>query len=316
MNIGEVKDKAIKYINYYSVSGNIVSSSDPSYLDYSLRMNSLIDTAQKEIATTAKSIRKQTKISQNPITSQICNTDEAFDIEQHLDEDITYEATGSRAYTFKVDNVADIYIEQSSDEGTTWTLISTVNHLTPTGYFTEYKGLIIPASLTNLVRLRFSGSYIYNFRDIALFAYTFPNSGVIPQYRSYNLYTMPSDFYKLIKVTFKGSVADSNNYNHNPQFYWEQSNILALNYYSIVEATIDYKAMPTTITDSTLDSVSLEIDTEAQEAIPYYVAAHLMMDENGNINNKLYAIYQGKISNLDDSIKNGQTNIKNTLFRT
>ena len=66
MTIAEVIEKSIKLINYYSSAGTIITASDPNYSDYVLRMPSLIDSAQKEIATTAKSIRKQHTISQNP----------------------------------------------------------------------------------------------------------------------------------------------------------------------------------------------------------------------------------------------------------
>jgi hypothetical protein len=315
MTLSQVKEKAIKLINFYSISGNLISTSDPSYLDYSLRMNSLIDAAQKEIATTSKSIRKTTRISQKPIPSQLDGSNYYnFDIVQHTNEDIIYSAEASRAYTFKVDNVADIYIEQSNDDGTTWTTTQTINHLSPTGEFIEYKNLITLSEADNLVRIRFSGNYVYNLRDVALFEYTFPNAASIPQYRSYNEYTMPSDFYKLVKVTTIGNVMDSRTYRPQTQFYWSQRNVLVVKYYDECELDIEYNAYPTTINDYTSDDTTLEIDIEAQEAVPYYVAAHLMMDENGNINNKLFAMYQGKLSNLQDDKPNGATQIVNSLF--
>jgi hypothetical protein len=41
-----------------------------------------------------------------------------------------------------------------------------------------------------------------------------------------------------------------------------------------------------------------------------------MMDENGNINNKLFSMYQGKLGNLDDTIKTGNTVVQNNLFQS
>lgn len=315
MILTDILRKAIKHVNFYSISGNLVSESDPSYLDYKLRYKDLTNTAQMEIATTSKKIRKQHKVSQNPIPNQIQSL-YPFDIQQHLDEDIMFSATGSRAYSFKVDNVADVYIEQSADDGVTWTNITTINHLTPTGQYTEYKGLISLSASTNLCRLRFGGNYVYNFRDVALFAYGFPNAAVIPQYQDYVLYTMPSTFYKLDKVTLKGNTIDGNRYRQSVDYYWESSNVLAVNYYFTGEFNIEYFAYPVVINDNTADNHELEIDVEAQEAIPYYVAAHLIMDENGNINNKLFAMYQGKLGNLDDTVKDGNTSVKNTLFQS
>jgi hypothetical protein len=314
VNISQVKDKVIKLINYYSVSGAVVTSSDPSYQDYMLRIPILIDSCQKEIATTAKSIRKSYNISQNPILSQFNDVNYNFNISQHLNDDVIYSATGSKAYTFKVDNPATVYIEESSDDGENWTILETKTHTTPKGYFTEYKNLITLSDDSNLARIRFSGNYVYNFRDVALFDVGFADDADIPQYKAYVEYTMPTDFYKLSGITTKGLHLEGKSYQATTDYYWSKSNVLAVNYYKTCEFDIDYCAYPTTINDSTSDSFELEIDIEAQEAIPYYVASHLMMDENGNINNKLFAMYQGKIANLKDEVPFGSTNVVNSLF--
>jgi hypothetical protein len=312
MNILQANDKVIKYLNFYSISGNIISTSDSNYLDYSNRFRALYDTAQRTIATTAKKIRKFKHISQNPIPNQLYNELSAFDIVQYLDTDIVYSALNSRAYTFKIDNVATIHIEEEISG--VWTNIETIYHLTPTGEFTEYKGTINPSSATNNVRIRFTGLYPYNFRDVALFAYAFPNDAAIPQYQRYNIYTMPTDFFKLNRLISKGSPSEGMSYNPSDEFYWE-GNVLAVNYYHKCEYSVEYFAYPTTtIDDTTLDTYEFEIDDEACEAIPYFVASMMMMHENPSIGNKLFAMYQGVLDNLDDSVKDGRTSVKNTLF--
>lgn len=312
MNLLQCEDKIIKLLNFYSISGNIISKTDSNYLDYSLRFRVLTDTAQKEIATTAKKIRKLKHIAQNPIPSQLINPLYSFDIVQHLTDDITYSATGSRAYTFKVDNPATIYIEEQVNN--VWGILQVITHTSPLNEFTEYKGLITPSSILNSVRIRFSGNYVYNIRDIALFAYTFSSPSTIPQYQKYNLYTMPDDFYQLNKVIFKGSPTEGYGYNPTSDFYWEKRNVLAVNYNYKGEFTIDYSAYPSTIDDNTVETYEFEIDLEAQEAIPYYVASMMMMHENPSIGNKLYSLYQGKLANLDDNVSNGAVAVSNTLF--
>lgn len=310
MNLTQADDKVVKLINYHSISGNVIDALDPNGLDYRLRFRVHYDTAQKEIASTAKKIKKTHKISQNYIPNQLPG--ETFDIVQHLATDVICSAEGSRAYSFKVDNAATIYIEE--EIAGVWTLLTTITHTTPVGYFTEYKGLITASSVANNIRLRFSGNYTYNIRDRALFAYSFTSAGTVPQYQRYTLYTMPTDFFQLNKVIFKGNPSAGFNYNPTADFYWEKRNVIAINYYNVGEYTIDYNAYPTTIDDTTIATTEFEIDIEAQEAIPFYVAAHMMLDENGNINNKLYTMYQGKVTNLDDKVSNGATSISNTLF--
>jgi hypothetical protein len=303
--------KVLQTINYWSISGNLIDSTDPNRLDYTLRFRTHYDTCQKEIATTSKKIKKTYRVSQNYIPNQLSG--DTFDVVQYLATDLTYSATGSKAYSFKVDNVSTIYIEEETAEDT-WTTLSTISHTTPVGYFTEYTGLITASDTDNDIRIRFSGSYPYNIRDIALFAYSFPSAGTIPQYQRYRLYNMPSDFFQLNKIIFKGNPSDGYSYNPTADFYWEKRNVLAINYFNVGEYTIDYNAYPTDIDDNTLTTYEFEIDVEAQEAIPFYVASHMMLDENGNINNKLYTMYQGKLANLDDKVSNGATSISNTLF--
>lgn len=315
MNIKQADEKTIKLINYYSISGNKIPENDPNSLDYRMRLRLLYDAAQKEIATTSKKIRKVTRISQNPIPSQLPNQVYSFDVQQHLDADIkTVSCLGSQAYTFKVDNIATVFVEESSDGGATWNILDTIIHTTPIGEFVEYKGLIIPSQLTNLIRIRFSGPYPYNYRDVALFKYKFPTGSAVPQYTRYNYYTMPDDFYQLNKITLKGNKDSGNSFKTISDFYWQKRNILAVNYYVIGEYTVDYFAYPKTIDDDTDENEEFEVDVEAQEAIPYYAAAHLKMDEDGVVGNKLYSMYQSKLANLDDKISNGSSSVSNTLF--
>ncbi len=313
MNLLQADAKVIQIINFESISGNIIPDLDPNRLDYTNRFRTHYDMAQKEIASTAKKIRKLKHISQNPIPNNIDNPIYIFDIVQHLADDITYSGLGNRAYSFKVDNMATIYIEEETSTNV-WTILETINNLTPTMEFTEYKGIINPSSLTNNIRIRFSGLYPYNLRDVALFAYTFPNASAIPQYQKFNLYTMPTDFFQLNKVIFKGSPTQGYAYNPTSDFYWEKRNVLAVNYNYTGEFTIDYSAYPSTIDDSTVNTYEFEVDEEAAQAIPFFVASMMMMYENPSIGNKLFSMYQGKLANLDDNVSNGAVSVSNTLF--
>lgn len=313
MNLLNCDDKIIKLINDYSNSGNITASTDPNRLDYSLRFRVLQDAAQKEIAT-IKKIHKEKKISQNPIPTQLLNPLYSFDVVQHLDTDISYTATSTKALTFKVDNVATIYIEEETSTDV-WEVQETINNST-VGEYTLYTRLVTASDTDNRIRLRFSGLYPYNLRDVAMFKYSFASVSAIPKYQRYNLYTMPSIFYQLNKVVLKGNVSNSQPYQNTADFYWEQRNVIAINYYNVGEYSVFYFAYPQDITDSTLNTYEFEVDIEAQEAIPYYVAAHVLMDEQGkaNVSNKLLAIYNNKLANLDTKIAPGNNAVENTLF--
>ncbi|MCK9218286.1 MAG: hypothetical protein M0P77_10290 [Firmicutes bacterium] len=306
MNLEQVKDKTIKLINNYSNSGNLISKNDPNYLDYSLRFNSLIDIAQKEIAT-VKKIHRVKNISQNPVPNLLENPLYQFDVEQHLDEDLTFEAKQGKAYYFEIDNVADVYVEEY-DNG--WQVLEHISHTDPKGEYTAYKGLI---NAYGKVRLRFSGDYVYNIKNRAIYGYSFLTDDDVPPFTRFNRYFMPDDFYQLNKVVFDGNWRESKTYHTTADFFWEQRNVIALNYYNVGAYSIFYFAYPKSIDDDTLDDYELEIDMEAQEAIPYYVAAHVLMDET-SLYTTLLAMYNNKLANLDDRTANAPKAVENTMY--
>jgi hypothetical protein len=310
MNLTKCDEKIIKIINNYSNSGNLISDTDPNQLDYTLRFRVLQDTAQKLIAT-IKKIHKVKKINQNSIPSQLPLPLYNFDIIQHLDTDKTYEAVGTKALTFKVDNIATIYIEEKI--AGVWIELEQIDHTTPVGEFATYSKLVSASDPTNTIRIRFSGSYPYNIRDIAMFKYPFPNTTAIPKYERYTLHEMPSDFYQFNKLVLKGNLTNSQQYQSTSDFYWEQRNIIAIPYYNIGEYNVFYYAYPQDITDETEGTYEFEIDTEAQEAIPYYVAAHMLMDES-NTYQDLLGMYNNILANLDTKIANAPNGVQNSLF--
>ena len=312
--LGEAKTIAIKLINNYSTSGNLITASDPNMLDYTLRMNGFFNTYQNQVAT-IKKIHALHKITQNPIPNQLPNPIYLFDVVQHLAADLTYTAKGSKAYYFEVDNLCDVYIEEEVSGA--WVALPTPIHIEvttkPDGFF-AYKGLITAADDDNNIRIRFSGDYPYNIRGIALYAYTFPTDDDIPPYTRYNLYTMPADFYQLNKVVWKGNTADSKPYVNTADFFWEGRNVIAINYYNKGEYSIFYYKYPTKITDTTLDTATFDIDEDAVQCLAFLVAADVIQDERASIANTLRAIGQNMLANLDVKISNGSNSVANTMF--
>ena len=284
----------------YSVDG--VPIPDGENADYLNRMNRFADTAQKELSQ-VKKIHAVFNISHNPIKPQQ-GLLQGFDLKQYLPgTDLIDIYPGSRAYYFEVDNVADIYIEENVNG--VWTTLKTINN-TVKGQFTAYKGLINASNTTNQVRLRFSGNYVYNIRNKALYAYPFPTDADVMDYRPYVKYDMPSDFMELKKVIQQ---TDPRMYKEMIAYYWEGKRTFVLNYYDTGSFDIHYYRYPTSIDAITPDTYEFEIDTEAQEAIPFFIAGHCLMDENANLAIQLLNEYQTKLSRLYMSDDFGITTI-------
>lgn len=301
MNLGTAKQKALQLIREYSNNGSIIGTGDNA--DYLLSMNNLADIAQKEIAT-YKKIQDQYTFSHMPIPVQNA-TNEGFDVIQKLDEDFIFQQTGSKAYYFEVDNIATIYIEEFNNGS--WNALSTISNSIK-NEFTAYKGLITPTVSTNLIRLRFSGDYVYSIRNYALYKYAFPTVDDVQEYSPYLRYDMPSNFMELKEIMF-----ETNNKQYMPltNCFWENKNLL-IAYDLKGQIIIDYFKYPDTITSDSLDSMQFEVDTDAQELIPLYIAARVLIDENPSISTNLLNEYQLKLSRLHDNILPSNTSITNT----
>lgn len=314
MNLAQGRNKVFMLIDSYSRSGTVLDQNSPKQKDYTYKIPYLFDTAQKQVAT-IKKIVKAKKISHNMPVNVLQSPLYQFDIVQYTGTDQIYAAPGTaKAYYFEVDDVATVYIEEQTSTGV-WTILKTItNTLTNAGVFTAYKGLITPSVSTNQVRIRFSGTTGYNHRNRALFNFPFSDASRVPDYKKYVLYTMPSDFYQLNKVVLKGQIVNSQPYENTADFYWEQRNIIAINYHNVGEYSIEYFAYPTTIDSTTLDTYEFEVDPEAQEALPFFVASQLLLNENNTAGDRLLAIYNNMLANLDTRITNGANAVQNALF--
>lgn len=275
-------------IREYTNNGSRIS--DAQNADYILSRNRLADMAQKRIST-VKKIPAIHYISNNPIPNQL-GLLSGFETWTHLDIDRTIEAVGSKAYYFEVDNVATIYIEEQISS--VWTLLTTINN-TVKGKYTAYKGLITASSVSNRIRVRFSGSFVYNIRNRALYAYSFPLAADVPQYLPFVRNTLPSDFYQLDKIVQTG---ENRQYTNFTDYRWEPPRTLRINFYQIGEIQAHYFRYPTTITALTPETYEFEVDVEAQELIPLYIGAKVLMDENITIATSLINEFEVELSRL------------------
>lgn len=302
MNLDVAKNKVLNLLDETETSTSALN-------DYIPKMNGYFDSAQKEVAL-IKPIRKTFSITQNNPENLLGTSTSLFSLQEHINEDVIYECVGATSYHFFVDDIATIYIEEYLID--TWTVIQTIDHVSNT--YKTYKGLFSITNATNKVRIRFSGSYYYHFHNVAMWAIPFSSAEKIPNFSNFAYHTVPNDFYKAEKVT-KDGVATKD-------YHWENPHLLRLDYYDYGEFLLHYQAYPTTIDENTLDSYEFEVDIEAQEALPYYVAAYCVVTEDQQYYVNFLSEYRGRLSNLDAkgtfgnaNTNNGNAGIKNTFFR-
>ena len=271
----EIFDRSIAILDELSDIGTIV---DSQIKEYKYRAPYLLDLWQKEYAKKG-ALFNTIPINRRPLTNLL---GERFGIEEHVDEDKTYETSGvAKSFNFTVDNEGEVYVEEYVSGA--WVNASGT-YVQDDGAETAFTGLIAIAALTNparikgiitatgsKTRLRFSGSYYYQFYNFALFKAAFPGCSRVPEYGEYVKYDMPANFNSITQIT-----------EENPQsglFHrWENDKDLYINHAFEGVLKITYKPAPTKITVLTQ---TLEVSESSSISGAYYLAEHFAMaDQN------------------------------------
>lgn len=290
MNIGQVKDKAIKLIAQYSNGGVLVPAGEN--LDYSNRANIFIDQAQKNVATKAK-IHSVVSYSQYPI-EPLNGKYYGFKMVQFLPaisgDLVDIQGTNAQSFYFEANANCNCYIEESID-GTVWTSIPSISYIsggtTATAnpvlistdlVYVAVKGIIIPTSITNQVRLRFTGLYPFIVRNRALWNVPFLDASYVPVYNEKLEVEVTTnkwqEFDRVVQRT------DDLVYKQMLDFSSIGRKTFIMDYFFTGSFDIHFYKVPDDIIDSTSDLQELEVYAGmAQECIPYYVAGHMVMDE-------------------------------------
>jgi hypothetical protein len=289
ITVGDIKKGVLHEMREFSNSGQIQGTDEIK--DYLLSIIPLLNVYQKELAVSTQKIKRKYEISHNMPDNQlgkiIWNEDLA-----HSNSDVSYSALGSRAYSFQVAKYATVYIEE--EIAGVWTNLVTITH-TPTagdGYVT-YKGLTGVSSTLNLVRIRFSGTYRYPYRWIALFADNFYDASEVPAFEPYVPYSLPVGFYMKDRVQWSHADRQLGDYSAYKMDETTAIKKMLINWYDKGEFTIYYYAYPTVIADpdpnntTALDSTMLDVADECLPTLVHRIAGTLLRDENPYISDTL-----------------------------
>ena len=259
-------------IDEYTDDSVIIPESEVA--DIEAKAIRFIDMAQKELFRIGN-IYKTYQITRKPPTNGL---GQSFYMNAYEGTDVTTQPVVAKHYHFEVDSDATVVIEEY--EGDSWlTLTSLV--VTPTE-MTAYKGDITPTTHGNQIRLRFTGTYAYNYTNVALFPV---NYKVSPDYKPWVSYEMPSDFAAVSEI-----VQEINGrYELNGTYQWESFKTLLVSYDFEGEIRVIYNPVPTTIS---LRTQSLEVDDITANAITYYVVSKIAPHEMAELVNTSEQKYQ------------------------
>ncbi len=315
ITLGEMKTRILKVMNEYSINGELVASTDENRMDYDLRMNSLIDMHQRKMATSAlkaKKILKSYVFTQYSPENKIAG--DRFDITRYEGTTLYFAGgTNPKSYTIQIDGSCTVTVEQSEDAETYTTVEATAVTITTFGTFQTVHNNITPTT-DYYVRIKVTGTYDFNIRGAAFYAVTYPLASDIPDYEAYRKVTMPTDFYQFRNLVLNGQTIRGEEYGVLTRFGVEGRNYLYLPWDLRGEVRVYYFAYPTVIDDTTLDTVTLDVDDEVIDVIVYGVALDLIDDDNTILHQNVLNKYNEFFAGVDNNIVRGGGTIKNSLF--
>lgn len=297
MTVRECLDKTRKLINYYSISGETITASDPKQADYSFRALSAIDTAQKELAARRPLIR-HTVLTQHEIRPLA-----VLPGMRKAEGDVVLEAAGAGAFSMMCD--ADCTVVMERWEGSAW---QTAAHLGHTGCGMMETVCLQAQTLPpqdDRVRVTVSGGNMF-IADAALYR-KFPENEDIPLFGTRRFHALPEDFRRMVECRPSGSIGKV----MRSGFSAVQDGKIGFPWDFDGTAAIEYTLWPKTVDESTGIDQELELGADAAEIVPFYAAAMLLTDEDPALAEFFLSQYTQRLRALEMLSGFG---IRNTLF--
>jgi hypothetical protein len=311
VNLGQAKVYAIQHMNEYSNKGVPISTTDGNYQDYIKRMAPDANTAYQELAKICM-IPGKMSIVQNPIVN-LLGLHDGFEILQHLPgQDKVFIVKGAKSFSFEVSSQCTVSFDESING--TWTPISgTYYNDTETSFtgsitvpstvtsFTNYRGLLTITDANNDIRMTFTGTYVFNSKNRALFAYTWPDAQSVPWFRDWVPYSLPSNYMKFSKMMYS---YDDRQLNESSDYKLTDNNVIYLNWFLTGQFDVYYWEYPEEITNETEDTFEFKGPPDMQSCIPWFMGAYAIMPERPDIGTQLlnqYYVLKDGLSPTEDT---------------
>jgi hypothetical protein len=262
---------------------------------------------QRDVAQAAK-IHAVHKIIHNPLYNDTAT--DTSEIKKHLpDVDFSVTMNGALSCFFEAIGPATVKIDE--DVAGTWTTLETISILSSVTTFTEYRRLITASDTDNDIRLLFTGSTTYDFRNYILYPYTFTTEDDVQQHRPFFEYTLPAACKEIAYIQCLSGTPYYTIPNYGrlgkQDYHLRSDRILAINRYAYpAEYQVHYWAEPADITfagTSADDTKTFEVSEAAQAIMPLAIAGMILYTENDKSKGVMYLNdYENKKARLSQPL--------------
>lgn len=305
MNYGTLKTNVLRILDEVSVNNGSIQTT----ADITIKIQNFTNDAQFDVATAAK-IPATYELTINPIMNELSK--DTSSIKKHIPgQDFSIELAGAKACYFEASGPGTVVIEEKvNDELVEIETIVT----TASSGIKEYKRLISPTNENNIIRLRFTGDSLFDYRNYILYPYSFGSEEEVQQHKPFLEYDLPSDFLQIDHVMVK---RDSRQYVPFTDFRQRPDNKIAINrYIAPAEVLIHYWRMPKVLeftgVEATDNTLTFEVIEEAARIMPYFVAGQIKLSENDTTNGlTLLNLYEAKKAALTSNTGNYSATVFN-----
>ncbi len=221
-------------------------------------------------------------------------------------DELCFEASGVRSYYFEADGTGTVYIEKYENGGF---VTVGMRELSAKRIFTPYKGFIKQdgAFTDGLVRLRFTGEFLYSVKNVAMYGYIYSSDeSDIPdygQYTRYDISTLAEDFLSLSSPPIK---EDAEYMRLSSGYDIENGRVILLPYDARGIYKVIYNHRPTALVhegEAETDGTVIDLDEELCSLLPMLIAAYVWADDEPEKAEYYLSMYRERAVDIERRIK-------------
>jgi len=233
------------------------------------------------------------------------------------DEALIFSTDGAKSYFFECNGNGIATIEKSTDFGETWETLAAVELVSEKGQFEKYRGLILDGDkpYLGLVRIKFSGDYIYWVQNVAMYGSLLsadPESvPAFSKYISYDIASLTDDFVSFVCPPITDAQRDKGFILNTDYFVEGASKILIpASIKGVYDVVYNRRNKQLSLNDD-MEETNINLDSELCCLTPNLVASYIWADDEPTKAEYYLTLYNAQVA----EIMAREKNLKPVVYR-
>ena len=233
------------------------------------------------------------------------------------DEALIFSTDGAKSYFFECNGNGIATIEKSTDFGETRETLAAVELVSEKGQFEKYRGLILDGDkpYLGLVRIKFSGDYIYWVQNVAMYGSLLsadPESvPAFSKYISYDIASLTDDFVSFVCPPITDAQRDKGFILNTDYFVEGASKILIpASIKGVYDVVYNRRNKQLSLNDD-MEETNIDLDSELCCLMPNLVASYIWADDEPTKAEYYLTLYNAQVA----EIMAREKNLKPVVYR-